>query len=57
MSYVPALGKTTGPDERRAKFFHEIGSAMEFMALYYTLSSADQQELQQHLLLLASKKR
>jgi hypothetical protein len=57
MSNFPALGKPTGADERRARFFHEASAAFEFMAFYYSLSATDQQELQQYMLVLASKKK
>lgn len=39
----------TGVDERKAKFFHEIAQAFEFLAVYHRLSAEEQLELMQLL--------
>lgn len=35
----------TGPDHRKARFFRELATAMEFLALYHTLDADAQKEL------------
>lgn len=35
----------SGPDERKARFFREVASAFEFLALYHSLPAEAQREL------------
>ena len=39
---IPALPPPTGPNAQKARFFDEIASAFEFLALYNVLSAEDQ---------------
>lgn len=43
----PTVGRipANGPDPRKARFFRELASAMEFLALFHSLTAEDQQEL------------
>lgn len=34
-----------GPNPAKANFFREVATALEFLALYHTLSTADQKAL------------
>ncbi len=49
MTPVPALPAATGPDPRRARFFMELSSGMEFLALWWSLSAEDQTTLREQI--------
>lgn len=36
---------TEGPDPRRARFYREVASAFEILALWYTIDASEQAEL------------
>ena len=46
---TPRQLPATGPNEQKARFFAELAAGVEFLALWHTLSAAQQRDLNAHL--------
>lgn len=48
--------QASGANQQKSKFFKEIATAFEFLAIFYQLDEEQQQELLQHITYLQAKK-
>ena len=46
---------STGSNPAKTKFFREVATAFEFLAVFYTLSEEDQQAIMEHITQLQAK--